>query len=71
MESLAREYFRGEGFGSIFSEAATQINDLCRSTVERFLLDFPLEEYLYIELLFRFLDLESSYRKSYKLYRKV
>ncbi len=71
-KSLAREYLTREGFGLIISRAAKQVNDLCQSTMANMLLDFPLEEYLYMELLFRFPDLDDSgHRKNYDLYRKV
>jgi hypothetical protein len=45
---------------------------MCRSTDERFLLDFPLEEYLYIELLFRLLTwIAVTERATSYMYRKV
>jgi hypothetical protein len=73
-ESLAREYLSDTGFDSIVRKVGYFAKDVVRRKNDRALRHYAFEEYLYLELLFRFpgnLDDCGSRTASYELYREV
>jgi hypothetical protein len=73
-ESLAREYLSDTGFGSIVTKVGYFAQDVVRRKNDRALRHYAFEEYLYLELLFRFpgnSDNCGSRTSGYELYREV
>jgi hypothetical protein len=70
--SKAKKYLTEVDFKSTVSKSARRINnDMHRSKINDVLLDFPFEEHLFMELLYRFPDLKVPTRKRYELYKVV
>jgi hypothetical protein len=74
IESLARKYLSDNGFGAIVGDVVWLANGVVKHRLDRVLRLYAFEEYLYLELLFRFpgdVDDSGSRTTSYEVYREV
>ncbi len=71
-EPEAEDDLNEDELDNIISDVARRINrNMYRSSTTDVLLDHPVEEYLFMELLYRFPDFKISTQESYEVYREV
>jgi hypothetical protein len=72
-EELAREYLddADNGFGNIVISAAREVSKVYRGTGKDVLREYPFQDYLFTELLFRFPEGLNGFPDCYKLYKEV
>ncbi len=72
-EDLARTYVEDtvHGFGKVVASAAREVSTVCRGTGKDVLREYPFQDYLFAELLFRFPEGLNGFPPCYKLYKEV
>jgi hypothetical protein len=69
---LANEYLSAQGFGQMVSKAATTVTNLFRPTERDVIREYPFQDYLFMQLLYRFPNGDNTVRQSsYRLYKEV